>query len=150
MHYTFRKPIIKRGMLMKWIKALGVLGCICLVFITGCATCPETESDSGFPTGTFVSATDDGIRLRFRKDGTGYRQWDAAEGWVDYKNFIYAVHGNLYTEMTHSGELKVPATYYWNYDGEVLSFTRWGKDPISTRRETYEDHTYVRKPPESS
>ena len=122
-----------------------LLGCICLVFITGCATCPETESDSGFPIGTFVSTTDDDMRLRFRKDGTGYSQWAPTGSLTNVTDFIYAVHGNLYTEMTHTSHLKVPATYYWNYDGEVLSFTRWGKDPISTRRETYEDHTYVKK-----
>ena len=136
-------------MFKKWIKV--VLGCVCLVFIAGCATTPESEGDSGFPIGAFVSATDDTITLGFREDGNGYRGY-ASEGAGDvvhYKYQIkYAVNGNLYTEMTFEGpgfRPKTPATYYWSYDGETLSFTRWSDDERPTRRETYEDHTYIRK-----
>ncbi len=39
-------------------------------------------------------------------------------------------------------EPKVPATYYWDYDGERLSFEVWGEDMRPERYNFYAEHTF--------
>lgn len=99
---------------------------------------------SGFPTGTFVAG---GESVEFNEDGTC--RWFATDrGWeLPCK---YAVNGDLYTEMwfewpDYGPEQFFPATYYWTYDGENLTFELWGVDANSSRNGSYAQ-TLVRSP----
>jgi hypothetical protein len=96
---------------------------------------------SGFPTGTFVSASGI-VAVEFNENGT-CRWLSDTEGWE--VPCTYAVNGDLFTEMTFewpSGS-QVPATYYWTYDGENLTFELWGEDMRPHRQEVYDGQTYV-------
>jgi hypothetical protein len=97
---------------------------------------------SGFPIGTFVSAS--GIEaVEFNEDGT-CRWYSDSQGWeVPCK---YAANGDLYTEMTFEWPdgPQVPATYYWTYDGENLTFELWGEDVRPSRRASYDGQTLVK------
>ena len=87
---------------------------------------------SDFPTGTFTNATT-GDTVVFNEDGTCL--WYAG-GQI---HCTYAVNGDLYTEMTFVWQdgVQVPATYYWAYDGEKLTFELWGEDLRPHRRQVY-------------
>jgi hypothetical protein len=77
---------------------------------------PPTESD--FPTGWFVSADDSDVTLNMSDRGL----W-----WVGDSGGAYVVDGELFTTAAPDGQLGViPATYYWDWDGERLTFRAWG------------------------
>ena len=59
----------------------------------------------------------------------------------------YTVNGDLFTEMTHNSRTgeKVPATYYWRWDGERLTFRLWGEDRNAARKSVYTGSAYVRQ-----
>jgi len=121
-----------------WIAAIVVLGAMMLV-VAGCTSGGDTTE---FPTGTFVSASGI-IAVEFHEDGTCRWYSDAEEWEVPCK---YAVNGDLYTEMTFewpSGP-QVPATYYWTYDGENLTFELWGEDMRPHRKSVYDGQTYTK------
>jgi hypothetical protein len=91
---------------------------------------------SGFPTGTFVAG---GESVEFNEDGAC--RWFATNGAWELPR-KYAVNGDLYTEMwfewpAYGAEQFFPATYYWTYDGENLTFELWGVDANSSRRASY-------------
>jgi uncharacterized protein (TIGR02246 family) len=95
----------------------------------------STNGQGGFPTGTFVSASGR-TKGEFHADGT-CRWYSDVEVWeVPCK---YAVNGNLYTEMTFEWGtgVQAPATYYWTYDGEKLTFELWGEDVRPHRKSVY-------------
>jgi hypothetical protein len=74
---------------------------------------------------------------------SGFPTGSDAQGWeVPCK---YAVNGDLYTEMTFewASGAQVPATYYWTYDGENLTFELWGEDMRPSRKSSY-GHTLVK------
>jgi len=99
---------------------------------------PE-ESDTAFPTGSFVSEQDTYRLIEFDEDGTGsYR--DAVGGWD--MALTYAVDGDLYTELTVEAvraESDATITYRWDYDGERLAFVELvsGEEAF-----VYSDNTY--------
>lgn len=96
---------------------------------------------SDFPTGTFVS--DGHEAVEFNEDGT-CRWYSETQGWqVPCR---YAVNGDLFTEMTFvwPDGAQVPATYYWTYDGEHLTFELWGEDMRPHRNEVYEHRTLTK------
>ena len=109
---------------------------VATLIFTACVS--STVGTSGFPTGRFVSASGTPT-VEFYEDGTGnWVSWDLP--------FKYAVNGDLYTEMTFewpSGP-QVPATYYWTYDGENLTFELWGEDMRPQRQSVYEGETYIK------
>ncbi len=126
----------KRSMLNSTvILTVAVLLIITLV-VSACVR--STGGMSEFPTGTFVS-TNGTPAVEFYEDGTGsWTTWNLP--------FKYAVNGDLYTEMTfeYPSGLQVPATYYWTYDGENLTFELWGEDMRPHRQSVYEGHTYIK------
>lgn len=101
---------------------------------------PATATD--FPTGTFVSVQKPSYALQFDEDGSGRAlisdRWDVP--------MTYAVTGDLFSEMTFSygptGDPRVPATYYWDWDGERLTFELWGEELRPTRYSTYTENTW--------
>jgi hypothetical protein len=66
--------------------------------------------------------------IEYRDDGSGY-WYSTRPGQGDFW-ITYGVNGNLYSEMqvSYPTGRQVPATYYWTYDGEILTFQGWGKD----------------------
>jgi len=95
---------------------------------------PIATAEPAFPTGTFV-ADEDGLTLEFRADGTCQRAGVPC---------AYGVTKNLFSEMTFedpSGE-QLPGTYYWDFDGELLTFEPWGEDRRPDRQTTYAGHTF--------
>jgi hypothetical protein len=113
----------------------GMISLSLLVGVVGGVVAQSDEArESAFPTGTFV-ADEDGLTLEFRADGTCQRSGVPC---------TFGVSGDLYSEMTFedaSGP-QVPATYYWDFDGENLSFDLTGEDPRPSRYESYANHTY--------
>jgi hypothetical protein len=117
-----------------------VLGAVGVVLWQGSGDSEAETSD--FPTGTFVS-TSTTEAVEFNEDGM-CRWFSDEQGWeVPCK---YAVNGDLYTEMTfeYPGSPQVPATYYWSYDGENLTFELWGQDPNQSRLESYTGQVLVK------
>jgi hypothetical protein len=115
---------------------LSVLGTVTLALLGGLggALVAQSEGAVAFPTGTFA-AEDDGLTMEFRADGTCQR--------ADVP-CTFGVRGKLYSEMTFedpSGE-QMPATYYWDFDGERLTFEPWGQDRRPGRQSAYADHTF--------
>lgn len=99
----------------------------------------------GFPTGIFEGESGS-VSVEFRSDGSG-RWFSGGQGWE--VPFNYGVNGDLFTEMTFewpSGS-QMPATYYWTYDGKVLSFKLWGEDARPHRQQVYEGDVYVKTDP---
>jgi hypothetical protein len=98
--------------------------------------------DQAFPTGTFVSVEDLDRWIEFHDDGSGRtRETDVGTD----VGFTYAAQGNLWTEMTHdptAGRL-VPATYFWDFDGERLTFELWGEDLEPFRKAVMDDSTWT-------
>ena len=108
---------------------------------------PDRTDDPAFPTGVFVSVVDRDLWIEFHEDGSG-RTREESEG-TDVR-FTYATLGDLWTEMSHdetSGRL-VPATYFWGFDGDLLTFELWGEDLVPNRKATMDDSawTLVRDP----
>ena len=97
----------------------------------------EQTDEQAFPTGTFVSVEDRNLWMEFHEDGSG-RTRHGVEG--SDVGFTYAAQGNLWTEMTHDvrGARQVPATYFWDFDGEILTFELWGEDLNAYRKAHFE------------
>jgi hypothetical protein len=100
---------------------------------------PVAITDGAFPTGLFVANEDGGRSVEFREDGTCR--------WLDRDRqelfCTYATNGELFTEMTFDPwdmDVKTPATLYWDWDGQTLSFEQW-EDAFPPRR-SYTDHTF--------
>jgi len=94
----------------------------------GAVMAQSEESDAmAFPTGTLVAVETPDHAVEFNEDGTG-RWFSYGEGWEVPDT--YAVNGDFYTEMAFDDldGRQVPATYYWDFDGEHLSFELWGED----------------------
>jgi len=72
--------------------------------------------------------------IEFREDGTDYL-YSKRQGFGTYE-MLYGVNGNLYTEFPLGDPVgrQVPATYFWTYDGEFLTFQLWGEDLKPSRR----------------
>jgi len=93
----------------------------------------QVDPESGFPTGTFVANEDPDLSVEFREDGT-YR-------WLFHRTRDeivgrYATNDDLYTQMTREvwdPTPNTPATYYWDWDGETLTFELWGDDTYPAR-----------------
>jgi hypothetical protein len=124
---------------------LGLIGTVMLVLLGGLggtAVAQDDESDAmAFPTGSLLSVENPHLLLVFDEDGTGLSH-DGKGGWE--VRFTYATIGDLYTEMTHSAfERQVPATYYWDFDGEHLTMELWGEDPLWHRNFMYADNTWT-------
>ena len=109
---------------------------------------PSADAAPTFPTGTFPSSETTSIKhLEFFEDGSGrYFEYPGTfEVW-----FRYGVNGDLWTEMAHDSSLaqdrQVPATYYWDWDGELLSFELWGEELNPATRGATMDHEYRRLP----
>lgn len=84
----------------------------------------------GFPYGKFSNGI---IEAEFNKDGTAVYKSDYEHWRVPVK---YAINENYYTEMmfNYPNTPKIPATYTWEYDGEKITFTLWGKDDNAHRK----------------
>jgi hypothetical protein len=92
-----------------------------------------------FPTGLFVANEDGGWSVEFRDDGTCR--------WLDPDReevlCTFAISGDLFTEMTFEPwdmAVKTPATMYWDWDGQTLSFEQW-EDAFPPRL-GYTEHTF--------
>ncbi|MCP4543694.1 MAG: hypothetical protein GY832_41805 [Chloroflexi bacterium] len=94
-----------------------------------------------FPTGIFENVRGE-MRWEFREDG-GCRGYSPREGWE--VPCIYAVNGNLYTEMKASFSLarQIPSTYFWTYDGNYLTFQVRGVDLNSGHKALLHGQTFI-------
>ena len=134
---------------MKRVLCWLVVGILITGLILGCVTWPgerstsETRGTNEFPTGRFVHEIPTIWAFEFDADGTwrGY-QGDIPNPCISGK---YGITGNLYTEMTHDypGSPKIPATYYWEFDGKKLTFKLWGEDGNDHRKSVYDAQTYI-------
>lgn len=121
---------------------LSLAGTVTLTLLGGLGGTVVAQSEpsevTAFPTGTF-EADAGGESVEFSADGTC--RWFSTSWSMPC---TYVVNGDRYTEMTsdYPSGPKVPATFYWDYDGERLAFEPWGNDPIETRRDSYADHTF--------
>ncbi len=127
------------------VAIVGLFSCGHTSGTSGKSSSPKRGVDaSGFPTGRFVHEFPSVWAFEFDEDGT----WRGFEGDVAVPVISgkYATNGNLYTEMTHDypGSPLVPATYFWKYDGNKLTFQLWGKDVNSHRKSVYDGQTYVK------
>jgi hypothetical protein len=107
-------------------------------------TPPPVVEGTEFPTGRFVHENPHVWAFEFDEDGT----WRGYEGGGDTPIISgkYATNGSIYTEMTHdySGSPRIPATYFWEYDGTKLTFQLWGEDVNGHRRSVYDGQTYIK------
>ena len=130
-----------------WWKRL-LIGCLLLASLAGCASgaaetpVPPAEGTQ-FPTGKFVNE-EVNWAVEFDEDGT----WRGFVGDTEQPVISgrYAAAGKYWTEMTHDYPTspKVPATYYWTYDGKNLTFRLWGEDVNSHRKDVYDGQTYIK------
>ncbi len=74
--------------------------------------------------------------LDFRPDGTCVRAGVPC---------TFGVNGKYFSETTFEDPsgAQVPATYNWSFDGEQLTFERWGIDKRPDRQSVYADHVYT-------
>jgi hypothetical protein len=90
-------------------------------------TQPFQTGESDFPTGWFRSADHPEARIKFVDDGV----WSVV-GWIGDESEgggTYTVNGDLFTTATPTGWLDYyPATFYWDLDGEQLTFRVWGEE----------------------
>ena len=102
----------------------------------------EQTDDAAFPTGTFVSTERDDRWIEFHEDGIG-RTVHADD--MFEVNFTYAAQGDLWTEMAHDSMIdrSVPATYFWDFDGQLLTFDLWGEDLLASRKTVMEGSTWT-------
>jgi len=131
---------------MRTTLGLSLAGAVILALLGGLPVGVVAQSEGSeamaFPTGTFVAKENRGLTVAFNEDGT-CRWRHARETWV--VPCTYGVNGNLYTEMTfdYPGGVQTPATYYWDFDGEHLTFELWGEDLRPHRQWGYADHTHI-------
>ena len=102
---------------------------VLVVLVLGCMDSAHGKAASAeFPTGRFVQDHVDLWAFEFDEYGTwrGY-QGDVALPVISGK---YATNGNLYTERTHDypSSPMIPATYFWKYEGNKLTYQLWGVD----------------------
>jgi hypothetical protein len=116
----------------------------------GASTTSTAESPTGaaeFPTGRFVDSGGGDWGFEFNENGV----WRGYNGVAQVVTGSYATNGDLYTEMTHNRAdqlAEVPVTFYWEFDGETLTFELWGEDVSpGFRQDQYEGATYVRAEP---
>ena len=106
----------------------------------------EQTDEQAFPTGIFVSTVRPDRWIELHEDGVG-RTVQAGD-LIEVK-YTYATHGNLWTDMHTDesyGERRVPATYFWDFDGEQLTFELWGEDVVAGRKAVMEDSTWTLVP----
>ena len=141
----------------KYVMAIGILALFGGVLFSGILLAPEGDQDPAavtaspspvtappspagavapaFPAGTFVSE-EDGRTLEFREDGTCVRAGTPC---------TYTISERYFAEMTFEDDtpgLRMPATYFWQFDGEELTFEQRNDDQRLDRKETYLDHVY--------
>ena len=107
---------------------------------------PEQTDEAAFPTGIFVSTVRPDRWIELHEDGVG-RTVQAGD-LIEVK-YTYATHGNLWTDMHTDdlyGERRVPATYFWDFDGEQLTFELWGEDVVAGRKAVMEYSTWTLVP----
>ena len=108
---------------------------------------PEQTDEAAIPTGNFVSTVEDDLWFEFNEDDTG-RMVQADEFYE--VAMTYATHGNLWTEMLMKdapiGDRWVPATYYWDFDGERLTFETAAEDLVADRKSVMDDSTWTLVP----
>ena len=124
---------------------LSLAAAVVVLLAGGLSSAVVAQDDAeatAFPTGSLVSVENNYLLLVWNEDGTGEAH-DVFEGY--FVPIIYATHGDLYTEMKHeaAGERQVPATYYWDFDGEHLTMELWGEDPLAHRNTMYADQTWT-------
>ena len=108
--------------------ALGVVATLLVIELN--TDSAATDEQGAFPTGTFVGERFPASIFTFHDDG----RFTLEEGSWGITG-VYAVRGDLYTEMLHGGEWypNIPATYRWTFDGERLRFELVGEDVNSDR-----------------
>jgi hypothetical protein len=112
--------------------------------LTSKSATPSEVEEIEFPTGKFELDGSSFYALEFLEDGT-WRGYDTS--WVVCSGSgKYVTNGNLWTEMTHDYPTspKVPATYYWTYDGKNLTFQLWGEDVNAYRKALFDGKTYTK------
>jgi hypothetical protein len=127
---------------LKFVAAAVIVALFGGFLLAGILTAPQDDEvlpatvadESAFPTGTFESE-EDGLTLEFRTDGTCLRAGVPC---------TYGVNGKRFSEMTFEDPsgAQVPATYFWDYDGESLTFEPWGTDKRPNRQDVYADRVY--------
>ena len=110
-------------------------------------TVPLQAPATDFPTGTFVSVGRPHKAFEFHEGGSG-RDFLVPGNVLAWEvPFTYGVNGNLYSVMAARSSSTegpyVPVTYYWDFDGEHLTFELWGEDLRPHRKESYAQ-TYQR------
>lgn len=124
---------MKKSSQSKRILVLSTLA-LSLFILSACSS----SSAPKFPTGKFVSASDEYRAYIFNADKTwSYTIYDTvgAEG-------KYSLKGNLWTEKG-TEECPFPGTYEWTYDGSWLSFKLVGEDECDPRREATDGQTFI-------
>lgn len=130
---TDRRANIRHRSAQHGNRILLVVALALLVALAGAACSSDDAND--FPTGKFY--VPDGIEgMEFNDDGT-CRNFHDVDGWDLHCK--YATNGDLYTEMWFDWPEgpKFPATYYWSYGGEHLTFELWGEDDNAFRNAFY-------------
>lgn len=120
------------------MKSVGAFVAVVILLIAGCSS----AEDEAFPTGTFWSPN--GVEgVEFNEDGSCllFGEFEDEDSAIQTYEVPckYAVNGDLYTEMWFDWPEGpyFPATYFWSYDGETLSFELWGEDAHEVRRIFY-------------
>jgi hypothetical protein len=125
-------------------KLLSLILIVLLVIAIGAIIIIEYRNENvnkyGFPYGKFSSGL---VNVEFLKDGSAVYEANNKSWRVPV---IYAINKNLYTEMMffYPGIAKIPATYYWEYDGNELKFKLWGVDESAHRKDVMTANPYKR------
>ena len=151
--YTIMAPTFKFAVTAGLAFVLG-LGLSSLIMSSGegglagpaGVSAPEQTDEAAFPTGIFVSTVRPDRWIELHEDGVG--RTVQADDLMEVK-YTYATHGNLWTDMHTDdlyGERRVPATYFWDFDGEQLTFELWGEDVVAGRKAVMENSTWTLVP----
>ena len=116
----------------KKLLLMGLVMMLAALFLAACG------SGSKFPTGTFVSASDENKEYVFNEDMT----WSYNLGGLMSAKGTYRVDGNLWIEEGTS-ECPTSGTYQWTFDGKNLSFKLDGVDNCAPRKEATDGQTFV-------
>ena len=117
-----------------------IVACLFIAILSGCAPAEPEPTEyikptitplpfiegTEFPTGIFEHVGGHWIG-EFREDGTAF--WYSTRVGGDAST-RYGVNGNLWSEMQFSYPVgrELPATYFWHFDGNLLTFQVWGVD----------------------
>lgn len=104
--------------------------------IAGCNAGSSAKSD--FPTGKFMSASNQYVGYVFNQDNTWtYLDWGeiGAQG-------TYSVKGNQWIEEG-TEECPYPGTYNWSFDGTNLAFKLVDEDKCEPRRQATDGQIFV-------